>query len=94
MNVVRHACASFSFLKVIMSKFTSWVAKKYEALEERSIKAIDSAHFYSELFTERQKFYMVVTLMAILALVGAKGAVEFIGFVYIMNKFTPDEDQK
>ncbi len=77
-----------------MSKFTSWIAKQYEALENRSIKAIDSAQFYSALFSERQKFYMVVFFMALLALVGARGAVEFIGFVYIMNKFTPDEDQK
>lgn len=77
-----------------MSKFTSWVSKKWSALEDRSLKAIDSAHFYSALFTERQKFYMVLIVMAFLAMVGARGAVEFIGFVYIMNKFTPDEDQK
>jgi hypothetical protein len=37
---------------------------------------------------------MVVIVMAILAMIGARGAVEFIAFVYIMNKFTPDEDQK
>ena len=80
--------------KVIMSKFTCWVSKKWSALEDRSIKAIDSANFYSALFTERQKFYMLVIVMAILAIIGARGAVEFIGFVYIMNKFTPDEDQK
>ena len=80
--------------KVIMSKFTSWVSKKWSALENRSLKAIDSAHFYSALFTERQKFYMVVIVMAIIAMVGARGAVEFIAFVYIMNKITPDEDQK
>ena len=80
--------------KVIMSKFTSWVSKKWSDLENRSLKAIDSAHFYSALFTERQKFYMVLIVMAFLAMVGARGAVEFIGFVYIMNKFTPDEDQK
>ena len=80
--------------KVIMSKFTSWVSKKWSALEDRSLKAIDSAHFYSALFTERQKFYMVVIVMAIIAMIGARGAVEFIAFVYIMNKFTPDEDQK
>jgi hypothetical protein len=77
-----------------MSKFTSWVTKKWLAIEDRSVKAIDSANFYSALFTERQKFYMVVIVMAFLAMVGARGAVEFIGFVYIMNKFTPDEDQK
>jgi len=77
-----------------MSKFTSWASKKWSALEDRSLKAIDSAHFYSALFTERQKFYMVLIVMAFLAMVGARGAVEFIGFVYIMNKFTPDEDQK
>ena len=80
--------------KVIMSKFTSWVSDKWSALENRSLKAIDSAHFYSALFTERQKFYMLVIVMAILAIVGARGAVEFIAFVYVMNKFTPDEDQK
>jgi hypothetical protein len=77
-----------------MSKFTGWVSKKWSALEDRSIKAIDSANFYSALFTERQKFYMLVIVMAILAIIGARGAVEFIAFVYIMNKFTPDEDQK
>ena len=84
----------YFFSKVIMSKFTGWVSKKWSALEDRSIKAIDSANFYSALFTERQKFYMLVIVMAILAIIGARGAVEFIGFVYIMNKFTPDEDQK
>jgi hypothetical protein len=77
-----------------MSKFTSWVSKKWSALEDRSLKAIDSAHFYSALFTERQKFYMVVIIMAIVAMIGARGAVEFIAFVYVMNKITPDEDQK
>ena len=80
--------------KVIMSKFTSWVSKKWLALEDRSLHAINSAHFYSALFTERQKFYMVVIVMAILAMIGARGAVEFIAFVYVMNKITPDEDQK
>jgi hypothetical protein len=77
-----------------MSKFTSWASKKWSDLENRSIKAIDSAHFYSALFTERQKFYMVVIIMAIIAAIGARGAVEFIAFVYVMNKITPDEDQK
>ena len=80
--------------KVIMSKFTSWVSKKWSALEDRSLKAIDSAHFYSALFTERRKFYMVVIIMAIVAMIGARGAVEFIAFFYVMNKITPDEDQK
>ena len=80
--------------KVIMSKFTGWVSKKWLELENRSLKAIDSAHFYSALFTERQKFYMVVIIMAIIAAIGARGAVEFIAFVYVMNKITPDEDQK
>ena len=80
--------------KVIMSKFTGWVSKKWLELENRSLKAIDSAHFYSALFTERQKFYMLVTIMAILAMIGARGAVEFVAFVYVMNKITPDEDQK
>jgi len=94
MNVEKDIHVPHFLSKVIMSKFTNWVSKKWSELEDRSLKAIDSANFYSALFTERQKFYMVVIVMAFLAMVGARGAVEFIGFVYIMNKFTPDEDQK
>lgn len=93
MTVGRQTRAPFSF-KVIMSKFKNWVVKKWLALEDRSLHAINSAHFYSALFTERQKFYMVVIIMAILAMIGARGAVEFVAFVYVMNKITPDEDQK
>jgi hypothetical protein len=37
---------------------------------------------------------MVVIFMAIFAMLGARGVVEFIAFVYVMNKITPDEDQK
>ena len=80
--------------KVIMSKLKNWVVKKWLALEDRSLKAINTANFYGNLFTERQKFYMVVIIMAIIAAIGARGAVEFIAFVYVMNKITPDEDQK
>lgn len=78
-----------------MSKFKDWLVKKWIAIENRSLKAIDTANFYGNLFTERQKFYLLVVFMAIFAIVGARGVVEFIAFVYVMNKFTPpDEDQK
>ena len=77
-----------------MSKLKQWFVAKYLQIEAQAIKSIDTANFYSNLFTERQKFYMVVILMAFLAMVGARGAVEFVAFDYVMNKFTPDEDQK
>lgn len=74
-----------------MSKLKEWFAAKYLQIEAQAIKSIDTANFYSTLFTERQKFYMVATFMALLAMTGAYGAVQFIGFVYIMSKLTPED---
>lgn len=74
-----------------MSKLKEWFAAKYLQIEAQAIKSIDTANFYSTLFTERQKFYMIVTFMALLAMTGAYGAVQFIGFVYIMSKLTPED---
>ena len=74
-----------------MSKLKEWFAAKYLQIEAQAIKSIDTANFYSDLFTERQKFYMIVTIMALLATTGAYGAVQFIGLVYIMSKLTPED---
>lgn len=78
-----------------MSKFKAWLVDKYLQLENQAVKAITTANFYGNLFTERQKFYIIATFMALLAMAGATGAVQFIGLVYIMGKMTPEnEDEK
>jgi len=74
-----------------MSKLKEWFATKYLQIESQTIKAIDTANFYGDLFTERQKFYMLATFMALLAMTGAYGAVQFIGLIYIMSKLTPED---
>ena len=74
-----------------MSKLSEWFDAKYQKIEAQALKAIDTANFYGDLFTERQKFYMLATFMALLAMTGAYGAVQFIGLVYIMSKMTPED---
>ncbi len=79
------------FYEVKMSKFKAWLVDKYLQLENQAIQAITTANFYGNLFTERQKFYIIATFMALLAMAGASGAVQFIGLVYIMGKMTPED---
>ncbi len=74
-----------------MSKLKAWLVDKYLKLEEQAIEAIGTANFYGNLFTPRQKFHIAVFFMGLLALGGAYGAVQFIAFVYIMSKMTPDD---
>lgn len=74
-----------------MSKFKKWLDVKIEKIETQAIKAIDTANFYGNLFTERQKLYIVATFMALMSMAGAYSAVQFIGLVYIMNKLTPED---
>jgi hypothetical protein len=80
-----------------MSKLKQWLAAKYLQLEQQAVDAIGTANFYGNLFTDRQKFNIVVFFMALLAMSGGHGAVQFIALVYIMSKMTPedkDEDKK
>ncbi len=79
------------FYEVKMSKFKAWLVDKYLQLEQQAVEAITTANFYGNLFTERQKFYIVAFFMALMALAGAYGAVQFIGLVYIMSKMTPED---
>jgi hypothetical protein len=74
-----------------MSRLKQWVVTKYLNLEEQAVRAIETADFYGNLFTERQKFYIAATFMALLAMAGVYGAVHFIGLVYIMGKLTPED---
>jgi hypothetical protein len=80
-----------------MSKLKQWFVTKYLKFEEQAVDAINTANFYGNLFTDRQKFNIVVFFMGLFALSGLQGAVEFIALVYIMNRMTPedkDEDKK
>jgi hypothetical protein len=74
-----------------MSKLKEWFVAKYLEIEAQAIKSIDTANFYGNLFTERQKLYIIATFMALMAMAGAHGAVQFIGLIYIMNKLTPED---
>jgi hypothetical protein len=74
-----------------MSKLKQWFVAKYLQIEAQAIKSIDTANFYSNLFTERQKFYMIATVMALFAMIGAYGVLQFLGLIYIMNKLTPED---
>ena len=80
-----------------MSKLKQWLAAKYLQLEQQAVDAIGTANFYGNLFTDRQKFNIVVFFMGLFALSGLHGAVQLIALVYIMSKMTPedkDEDKK
>jgi hypothetical protein len=74
-----------------MSKLKDWIVTKYLNFETQAVRAMETADFYGNLFTERQKFYIAVTFMLLMALSGMYGAVQFIGLVYIMSKLTPDD---
>jgi hypothetical protein len=76
-----------------MSKLKEWLVTKYLNLETQAVKAMDTADFYGNLFTERQKFYIAVFFMLLMLMAGLYGAVQFIGLVYIMGKLTPDDKE-
>ena len=74
-----------------MSKLKTWFVDKYLKLEEQAVEAIGTANFYGNLFTQRQKFYIIVFFMGLFAISGLQGAVQFVALVYIMNKMTPED---
>lgn len=76
-----------------MSKLKEWLVTKYLNLETQAVKAMETADFYGNLFTERQKFYIAAAFMLLMAMAGLYGAVQFIGLVYIMSKMTPDDKE-
>ena len=77
--------------KVIMSKLKDWIVAKYLKFETQAARAIETADFYGNLFTERQKFYIAVVFMFLMLMSGLPSAVQFIGLIYIMNKMTPED---
>ena len=46
-----------------MSKLKQWLAAKYLQLEQQAVDAIGTANFYGNLFTDRQKFNIIVFFM-------------------------------
>jgi len=90
-NECRETSTCPSFYEVKMSKLKDWVVTKYLNFEAQAVQAIETANFYGNLFTERQKFYIAATFMALFAMAGVYGAVHFIGLVYIMGKLTPED---
>jgi len=90
-NECRETSTCPSFYEVKMSRLKQWIVTKYLNLEEQAVRAIETADFYGNLFTERQKFYIAAAFMALFAMAGLYGAVQFIGLVYIMGKLTPDD---
>lgn len=74
-----------------MSKFNEWIATKYQQIESQAVKAIETTNFYGNLFTSRQKLYILFTFMGMMFIAGAHGAVQFVGLIYIMSKLTPED---
>ena len=65
-----------------------------EKVQTQALKAIETTNFYGNLLTDRQKFYIIAAVMVIFAMTKTMAGVELLGFLYIMNKLTPDEDSK
>jgi hypothetical protein len=65
-----------------------------EGIQAQALKAIETTNFYGNLLTSRQKFYIIAAIMVLLAMTKTMAGVELLGFLYIMDKLTPDEDSK
>lgn len=65
-----------------------------ERIQTQALKAIETTNFYGNLLTSRQKFYIIASIMVLFAMTKTMAGVELLGFLYIMNKLTPDEDSK
>lgn len=74
--------------------FKSKMIALLEKVQTQALKAIETTNFYGNLLTDRQKFYIIAAVMVIFAMTKTMAGVELLGFLYIMNKLTPDEDSK
>ena len=72
--------------------FKSKIIAILEKIQAQAMKAIESTNFYGNLLTSRQKFYIIASIMVIFAMINSIAGVQLLGFLYIMNKLTPDED--
>jgi len=74
--------------------FKSKIIAISERIQAQAMKAIESTNFYGNLLTSRQKFYIIASIMVIFAMINSIAGVQLLGFLYIMNKLTHDEDLK
>ena len=72
--------------------FKSKIIAISERIQAQAMRAIESTNFYGNLLTSRQKFYIIASIMVIFAMINSIAGVQLLGFLYIMNKLTPDED--
>jgi hypothetical protein len=74
--------------------FKSTMIALWEKIQSQALRAIESTNFYGNLLTDRQKFYIIASIMVLFAMINSIAGVQLLGFLYIMNKLTPDEDSK
>ena len=74
--------------------FKSKMIALLEKVQSQALKAIETTNFYGNLLTDRQKFYIIASIMVLFAMINSIAGVQLLGFLYIMNKLTPDEDSK
>jgi hypothetical protein len=74
--------------------FKSKMIALWEKIQSQALRAIESTNFYGNLLTDRQKFYIIASIMVLFAMINSIAGVQLLGFLYIMNKLTPDEDSK
>lgn len=74
--------------------FKSKIIAISERIQAQAMRAIESTNFYGNLLTSRQKFYIIASIMVLFAMINSIAGVQLLGFLYIMNKLTPDEDSK
>jgi len=74
--------------------FKSTIIAILQRIQSQAMKAIESTNFYGNLLTDRQKFYIIASIMVLFAMMNTIAGVQLLGFLYIMNKLTHDEDSK
>ena len=57
----------------------------WERIQAQALRAIETTDFYSSLLTDRQKFYIIASIMVIFAMTKSMAGVELLGFLYIMK---------
>lgn len=77
--------------KMIKRKLKYFVFRNFIRFRNQAVQAIQTADFYGNLLTDRQKFNIAVTSMIVFAIVGASIIVQLIGFIYLMDKLTLKE---
>lgn len=78
-------------VRVLKLKMKYFAFRTYIKFRNQAMQAIQTADFYGNLLTERQKFNIAITMMILFTIVGASIIVQLIGFIYLMDKLTPKE---